>query len=134
MTEGAQIQTIDGETIGKLLARNAAKYGSGVALREKHRGIWKETTWGQYAEEVFDCAAGLEKIGVKRGQAVLILGDNRARLYGGMLAVALFGGYAMPAYPGATLEELQHFVGEVEIVLVLGDLSSVLIEQLRGDL
>lgn len=121
MTEGAQIQTIDGETIGKLLARNAAKYGSGVALREKHRGIWKETTWGQYAEEVFDCAAGLEKIGVKRGQAVLILGDNRARLYGGMLAVALFGGYAMPAYPGATLEELQHFVGEVEIAAAIAE-------------
>jgi len=52
---------------------------------------------------------------------VLVLGDNRARLYGGMLAVSLLGAYAMPAYPGATLEELRHFHGEVEIVAAIAE-------------
>ena len=52
---------------------------------------------------------------------MLILGDNRARLYGGMLAISLLGAYAMPAYPGATIEELQHFLGEVEIVAAIAE-------------
>ena len=59
------------ETIGALLARNASNHGSDIAVREKERGIWKESTWAEYAEEVLACAAGLEKIGVEPGKAVL---------------------------------------------------------------
>jgi long-chain acyl-CoA synthetase len=121
MTDLTKKQSSGGDTIGAILARNASKHGSEIALREKERGIWKETTWAEYAEEVLACAAGLEKIGVTPGKAVLILGDNRARLYGGMLAISLLGAYAMPAYPGATLEELRHFLGEVEIVAAIAE-------------
>ena len=121
MAEGATSDFSTSETLGALLARNASRYGADIAVREKERGIWKETTWADYTEEVLECAAGLEQLGVAPGKAVLILGDNRARLYGGMLAVALLGGYAMPAYPGATIEELQHFLGEVEIVAAIAE-------------
>ncbi|KAA8606793.1 AMP-binding protein [Salipiger aestuarii] len=121
MAEEATLQVSASETIGTLLARNASRYGSSIALREKERGIWKESTWAEYVEEILACAAGLEKLGVEPGKAVLVLGDNRARLYAGMLAVSLLGAYAMPAYPGATLEELQHFLGEVEIVAAIAE-------------
>ena len=121
MTDLTKKKSSGGDTIGALLARNASRHGKDIALREKKRGIWEEATWAEYAEEVLACAAGLEKIGVRPGKAVLILGDNRARLYGGMLAVSLLGAYAMPAYPGATLEELRHFLGEVEIVAAIAE-------------
>lgn len=121
MTDFTKNRSSGGETIGALLAKNASLHGKDIARREKERGIWKETTWAEYAQEVVACAAGLEKIGVKPGKAVLVLGDNRARLYGGMLAVSLLGAYAMPAYPGATLEELRHFLGEVEIVAAIAE-------------
>ena len=115
MADGAKVHSSTDETIGGLLARNASQYGSDIALREKERGIWKETTWAEYADEITACAAGLEALGVGPGKAVLILGDNRARLYAGILATSLLRAYPMPAYPGATLGELQHFLGEVEI-------------------
>ena len=121
MAEGVTLQNTANETFGKLLARNASIHGSSIAIREKERGIWKESTWAEYVEVVLACAAGLRKFGVKPGKAVLILGDNRARLYQGMLAVSLLGAYAMPAYPGATLEELQHFLGEVEIFAAIAE-------------
>ncbi len=82
MTDLTKNRSSGGETIGALLAKNASLHGKDIARREKERGIWKETTWAEYAQEVVACAAGLEKIGVKPGKAVLVLGDNRARLYG----------------------------------------------------
>ena len=121
MADGAKVHSSTDETIGGLLARNASQYGSDIALREKERGIWKETTWAEYADEITACAAGLEALGVGPGKAVLILGDNRARLYAGILATSLLRAYPMPAYPGATLEELQHFLGEVEIVAAIAE-------------
>ena len=77
MTDFTKNRSSGGETIGALLAKNASLHGKDIARREKERGIWKETTWAEYAEEVLACAAGLEKIGVTPGKAVLILGDNR---------------------------------------------------------
>ncbi len=52
-----------GDTIGALRrAQNASRHGKdGRAGCEKERGIWKGTTWAEYAEEVLACAAGLEK-------------------------------------------------------------------------
>ncbi|MCO6392484.1 AMP-binding protein [Aliihoeflea aestuarii] len=121
MAETTQSPTVAGETIASVLMRNASEHGSDIALREKERGIWKATTWAQYTEEVLACAAGLDGLGLKPGDAVLILGDNRVRLYCGMLALATLGVYAMPAYPGTTLEELQHFADEANVVAALAE-------------
>lgn len=121
MAESRHSLTTTGETLASVLMRNASLHGGEIALREKERGIWKATTWADYAEQVLACAAGLDGLGVKKGDAVLILGDNRVRLYCGMLALATLGVYAMPAYPGTTLEELKHFVDEANIVAALAE-------------
>jgi long-chain acyl-CoA synthetase len=99
-------------TLIRVLARNAEAFPDRVAMREKSKGIWQETTWRQLLEMVLRCAAGLETLGFKAGEVMLVLGDNRPRLYAGMLAAGALGGYAMPAYPDATLDEIRHFVHE----------------------
>ncbi len=107
------------DTLARLLMRNATEYGQDIAMREKDRGIWMELTWAEYADEVLRCAAGFDALGVKPGDAVLIIGDNRIRLYAGMAALAMLRAYAMPAYSGATLDELKHFIGEANVVAAL---------------
>lgn len=109
------------ETLPRLLMRNATQHSKDIAMREKDRGIWREVTWAEYAEGVINCAAGLDALGLKAGDALLILGDNRVRLYAGMTAMSMLRGYAMPTYPGATLEELQHFVGEAHVAAALAE-------------
>ena len=109
------------DTIARMLMRNATEHGADIAMREKDRGIWMEVNWADYAEEIFQCAAGFDALGVKPGDAVLILGDNRVRLYAGMTALALLRAYAMPAYASATLDELKHFMGEAKVVAALAE-------------
>ena len=109
------------DTIARLLMRNAVEFANDIAMREKDRGIWREVTWSAYAEEVLCCAAGFMALGVKPGDAVIILGDNRVRLYAGMTAMSMLRAYAMPAYPGATLDELKHFFEEARVVAALAE-------------
>jgi long-chain acyl-CoA synthetase len=99
-------------TLIRLLAQNAGAFPSRVAMREKSKGIWQQTTWRELLESVLCCSAGLEELGFKAGDVMLVLGDNRPRLYAGMLAAGALGGYAMPAFPDATLDEIRHFVHE----------------------
>jgi long-chain acyl-CoA synthetase len=108
-------------TLVRVLARNAEAFPDRVAMREKSKGIWQETTWRELLDIVLRCAAGLETLGFKAGEVMLVLGDNRPRLYAGMLAAGALGGYAMPAYPDATLDEIRHFVHEAGARFMLAE-------------
>ena len=108
-------------TLVRVLARNAEAFPDRVAMREKSKGIWQETTWRELLDIVLRCAAGLETLGFKAGEVMLVLGDNRPRLYAGMLAAGALGGYAMPAYPDATLDEIRHFVHEANARFMLAE-------------
>src|SRR5213082_4047136 len=65
------------DTFPKLLIHNGERFGELTALREKRLGIWHETSWAQYRNDVRDFALGLAGLGVGRGDKVAILGDNR---------------------------------------------------------
>src|ERR1700722_7626932 len=108
-------------TLIRVLARNAEVFPDRVAMREKNKGIWKEMTWRELLDSVILCAAGLESLGFGRGEVMLVLGNNRPRLYAGMLAAGALDGYAMPAYPDATLDEIRHFVEEADVRFALAE-------------
>ena len=108
-------------TLIRILAHNARSYPGQTAMREKDKGIWQQTSWAQMLETVLGCAAGLEALGFGAGDAMLVLGDNRPRLYMGMLAAGALGGYAMPVYPDATPDEIRHVAHEVRLRFVLAE-------------
>ena len=95
-----------GDHIIARLARNAAEHPRDVAMRERDRGIWQEYSWSDYLNAVIEFAAGLEGRGVKPGDVVLAIGDNRPNLYFGMLGVATLRAIPSPAYAEAPTDEL----------------------------
>src|SRR6187549_1440181 len=108
-------------TLVRQLAANARVHPTRAAFREKDLGIWQETDWAEALDAVLACAAGLEALGFQAGDAALILGDNRPRLYLGMLAVGALGGHAMPVYPDATPDEIRHFTQEANARFALAE-------------
>ena len=108
-------------TLPRVLAANAKALGDAVALREKDRGIWQQTTWAQWLEQVLCCAAGLESLGFVAGDALLTVGDNRPHLYTGMLAAGALRGFAMPVYPDAAPDEVRHSIQASEVRFVLAE-------------
>jgi long-chain acyl-CoA synthetase len=108
-------------TLVRVLAANAAGFPNLPAMRQKDLGIWQVTTWSQLLESVLACAAGLESLGFKADDAMIVLGDNRPRLYVGMLAAGALGGYPMPVYPDATPDEIRHFAAEANVRFALAE-------------
>jgi len=97
-----------GSTLLTLLERNTQLFPDRVAMREKDFGIWHEYTWRDYLHEVLAFAAGLEALGFKPGDAMLVLGDNRPQIYFGMLGCATLLGYPAPVFPDSTPKEIVH--------------------------
>ncbi len=74
-----------------LLARNAAAWPAAVAVQEKARGLWHQTTWAALEARVRVVALGLEQLGLGPGGRLLLLCENRPEWLVVELAVLALG-------------------------------------------
>jgi len=99
-----------GDTFPKLLAGLARDRGAAPAYREKEYGIWQTYDWAHVAREVNLLAAGLAELGLSRGDRMIVVGDNRPRLYWAMAAAQSLGAVPVPVYQDSVTEELAYVV------------------------
>ncbi len=102
-------------TFPRLLLEHARARPGAPALREKVYGIWQTLTWADLATLVRALAAGLAEGGVKRDDHVVIVGENRPRLYAAMLAVQSLGGVPVPLYQDAVAAEYVFPINNAEV-------------------
>jgi long-chain acyl-CoA synthetase len=114
------------DTLPKLLLRNAVQYADRPAMRHKDFGIWQTWSWAQLKDEVRALAVGLRKLGLERGDAVGIIGDNRPRLYASFAAVQSLGGFPVPVYQDAVADEMAYVLEHAEVrIAVVQDQEQV---------
>ena len=110
-----------GETFPQLLLQRLEHDAERPAMREKAYGIWQTWTLGQLCEESFALAAGLADLGFARNDTLVIIGDNRPRLYGSMIAAQALGGVPVPAYQDSVAEEIQYVVDHAEARFIVAE-------------
>jgi long-chain acyl-CoA synthetase len=102
------------DTFPKLLLENAARIGDRPACREKDLGIWQTWNWKDVAGEVRALSCGLASLGFKRGDRLVIVGDNRPRLYWAMTAAQALGGVPVPVYQDSVAKEMGFVIDHAE--------------------
>ncbi len=107
--------TAPADTFPKLLVRNARQFGGRPALRHKDLGIWQTWTWAEVLEVVRAYAVGLHRLGIKRGDAIAIVGANRPKLYWSVMAAQVLGAVPVPVYADAVADELVHVLQHAEV-------------------
>jgi long-chain acyl-CoA synthetase len=98
------------DTFPKRLAELARTRAGSPAYREKEYGIWQTYDWARVAREVGLLAAGLGELGFRRGDRLIVVGDNRPKLYWSMCAAQSLGGVPVPVYQDSVADELAYVV------------------------
>ncbi len=98
------------DTFPKRLVHNAERFGERVAFREKEFGIWQEITWREYLEHVQACAGGLLALGMRRGEVIVLIGDNRPELYYVAMGAQSIGGISCGMYQDTLAEQLAELI------------------------
>ncbi len=106
-------------TFPHLLQQHASQRPQAAALREKVYGIWQTTTWAELAQLVRQLACGLAAAGLKRGDHLVVVGENRPRLYATMLAAQALGAVPVPLYQDAAVTEYAFPVNNAEIAFAV---------------
>ena len=111
----ATIAAASADTFPKLLIHNAILYGTRPAMRQKDLGIWQTWTWSEVADIVRAYAVGLNRLGLKRGETIAIVGANRPKLYWSVMAAQMLGAVPVPVYADAVAEELSFVLAHAEV-------------------
>ena len=105
-----------------LLVKNAKRFGDGrVALREKEFGIWQSVTWRQYLEHVRNFSLGLIALGLKPGQAIGIIGDNRPEWIYAELAAQAAGAIPFGIFQDSILSEVAYIIDHSGAAMIVAE-------------
>jgi long-chain acyl-CoA synthetase len=102
-------------TFPQTMLAHAKARPNAPALREKSFGIWQTTTWAQLAQLVRHLACGLAEAGLARGEHIVVVGENRPRLYAAMLAAQSLGAIPVPLYQDAVAAEFVFPINNAEV-------------------
>lgn len=97
-----------------LLLEHVRKRPNAIAIREKKYGIWQTLTWRDFADLVKHLACGIRQAGLARGEHVVLIGDNRPRLYATMLAAQAVGAVPVALYQDATAQECEYPINHTQ--------------------
>ncbi|MEO6410536.1 MAG: AMP-binding protein [Burkholderiaceae bacterium] len=106
-------------TFPRLLLDHAKARPDAAALREKSYGIWQTLSWSALAGMVREIACGLAEAGLARGQHLVVVGENRPRLYASMLAAQSIGAIPVPLYQDAAAGEFAFPINNAEIAFAI---------------
>jgi long-chain acyl-CoA synthetase len=106
-------------TFPHLLIEHATQRPHAPALREKEFGIWQTLDWGALAALVRAMACGMAEAGLRRGQHLVVVGENRPRLYASMLAAQSLGAIPVPLYQDAVAAEFAFPIGNAEVAFAI---------------
>ena len=113
------LDTLD--TFPKLLLHHARIRGGRPAIREKDLGIWQTWTWKHLADEVRALACGLAEQGLKRGDHLALVCDNRPRLYAMLCAAQCLGAVPVALYQDSAAAEMAFPIQNAEITHALAE-------------
>jgi long-chain acyl-CoA synthetase len=105
--------TVKGQdTLPRLFRHVVKERGDQVAMREKSLGIWRSITWREYGDRVRQVALGLVALGLRPGDVVSIVADNRPEWLYTDLGTISAGGVTNGIYTTDSPRQIEYIVND----------------------
>ena len=109
-------------SVPDMLRNNATEFSSRLAIKYRKQGAFVTLTYAAYYERVLMVARGLGKMGVRPGDRIAILSENRAGWVIADMGILCAGGVTVPVYPTNTPEQIEYMINHsgARIIFVSG--------------
>jgi long-chain acyl-CoA synthetase len=97
-------------TVCHKFLETAEKYSNRLAVMHKQGDHWNELNWAAYATLVKTVAAGLQTLGVRKGDRIAIVSNTRLEWAVTDLALLGLGAVTVPIYQNSTPEDLTYIL------------------------
>ncbi len=129
---------VEFSTLTEMFSRLCKKYsGTGREVyRYKLEGKYVGITYDELYTKVELFAHGLSSLGVKEGEKIAILSENRPEWVIADLASLAIGAVDVPIFPTLTAKQIEYILinGDVSVVVISNSYQYSKIKKIRGDL
>ncbi len=116
------LSTLTQFTLPQTLQKQALEFGAKrIAVREKNFGIWQAYTWDDYFQYTKKVALGLTALGLRRGNNVGIITNNRPEWLFTELGAQALGAVTLNLFTSAVATELAFGLGRVQALFVIAE-------------
>ncbi len=98
------------KTLRELCFSAAQRYSKRDALNLKRGGEWINVSAAEFVRRVIDLAVGLAELGVKPGDRIALLSENRPEWSVADLAIVSLGAVNVPIYTTQAVEQVQYIL------------------------
>src|SRR6266536_6370593 len=124
ITNEALSEQVRGQTVPSRFLQTVRARPDAVALRAKDGDGWQESTFAEYAEDACRVAAGLQELGVGRGDRVVLMMRNRPEFCVADMAALMVGATPISIYNSSAPEQVQYLAGHCDAkVAILEDVG-----------
>src|SRR5579863_6397404 len=103
-------ERMNARTIPELLRNAGAQFGDRLALRQPSGKEVHTWTWSQYLEAAEEIAAGLNELGLGKGDHIALCSETRAEFYLADQGILMNGSVAAALYPSYPPDELKRTI------------------------
>ncbi|MBW2614694.1 MAG: AMP-binding protein [Deltaproteobacteria bacterium] len=109
-------------TIPQLFVSQCKRYGTKkVAMREKEFGVWLPYTWQDYHDNVKYLCLGMVSLGLKKGDKVAMIGDNRPEGVWAEMAAMCAGAIPVWLFQDCMMEEVKYIIDHSDSRFFVGE-------------
>jgi long-chain acyl-CoA synthetase len=112
VSQGQEADRMD--TVLKIICRNVFQSGDRVAMRKKRFGIWHQYTWKEVYDHVERISLGFCSLGAKKGERVIIIGNNDPELVWAQWGAQSAGLIVSCLYVDYLPNEVKYFINHLE--------------------
>ena len=127
---------MESQTLNELFFHDMETHRQPDVLRYKSGGSWQSVSWKQMLERVRDLALGLYELGVRRGDRVVLLAENRVEWFIIDKALHVLGAATVPIYATLTAPQVSYIIrnSESKVVIASTPEQQAKVAQIRGEL
>jgi long-chain acyl-CoA synthetase len=105
--------------------RTAERLGDRVILRHWQDDAWQELTWAQMRDRALGVAAQLVELGVKPGERVILMSENRVEWLIADIGIQAAAAVTVPVYPSTIAKTAQLIADNSEAVLAIAGSDAI---------
>ncbi len=108
----------EADTLSKNFLLRVSELGDEIAQRKKRFGIWQEYTWNEIYSHVVNFGMGLIKLGLQRGDTLVIIGENDPQMYWSQIAAHALHCKTCCVFSDASPQDILYVINSTDATFV----------------
>ena len=106
-------------TLAQMFLNTVKEHGSKTALMTKVEGQYQGFSYQEFGERVKNFALGLASLGIKKGDRIALLSENRPEWAISDLAILSLGMINVPIYPSLIPKQIEYILNDSEAKVII---------------